>query len=89
MLLGGAAVAGPLGAHAQGSRLPVIGFLNPASAKGLAQQLAAFHQGLKDAGYLNGRNVKIEYRWAEGQYDRLPELAADLVIRNVVLIAAT
>jgi putative tryptophan/tyrosine transport system substrate-binding protein len=88
-LLGGAALTGPLGAHAQGSKLPVIGFLNPASARGLAQQLAAFHQGLKDAGYVNGRNVKIEYRWADGQYERLPELASDLVNRNVRLIAAT
>jgi putative tryptophan/tyrosine transport system substrate-binding protein len=88
-LIGSAAFVGPVGAHAQVSKTPVIGFLNPASAKGLAPQLAAFKQGLKDAGYVDGSNVRVEYRWADGQYDRLPNLAADLANRKVALIAAT
>ena len=78
----------PLAAHAQQSALPVIGFLSGVSPGPFAQRLAAFRQGLNETGIVDGQNVAIEYRWAEGQYDRLPALAVDLVSRKAVVIVA-
>jgi len=87
-LLGGAAAAWPVAARGQ-EQVPVVGFLNGASPIELSARVAAFRDGLAERGYVEGNNVAVEYRWGLGQYDRLPDIAVDLVRRGVAVIAAT
>src|SRR5436190_18908196 len=88
-VIAGTTALRPLSGVAQQKAMPVIGFVSSASPRQLALQLPAFHQGLSETGYVEGQNVAIEYRWAEGHYDRVPVLAADLVARKVDLIVAS
>ena len=88
-LLGGAAVAWPLAAHAQQSAMPVLGLFSSASPDAFKHYVTAFHRGLNEAGYVEGKNVTIEYRWAEGHYDRLPALVTDLMRKPVALLAVS
>jgi putative ABC transport system substrate-binding protein len=88
-VIAASAAAWPIAARAQQAPIPVVGFINAASAQNYTRQLAAFLKGLGESGYVDGRNVAVEYRWAEGQNDRLPAMAADLVHRQVAVMAAT
>ena len=87
-LLGGTAIVSPLAARAQQAAMPVVGLLHGTSPEARRAEVAEFHRGLSKISYVEGRNVAVEYRWAEGNYDRLPALAADLVKRGVSVIAA-
>jgi putative tryptophan/tyrosine transport system substrate-binding protein len=87
-LLGTAAAAWPVAVRAQQSAVPVVGFLNSGSPGGYATRVAAFHRGLRETGYVEGQNVAIEFRWADGEYDRVPAMAAELVGRRVAVIVA-
>ena len=87
-LLGGTAIVSPLAARAQQPAMPVVGLLHGTSPEARRAEVAEFHRGLSKISYVEGRNVAVEYRWAEGHYDRLPALAADLVKRGVSVIAA-
>jgi ABC-type uncharacterized transport system substrate-binding protein len=88
-LLGGAAAAWPVVASAQQPGMPRIGFLNSQSAAPSSHMVAGFRHGLSEAGFVEGQNIAIEYRWAEGQYERLPALANELVRRGVAVLVAT
>ena len=88
-VVAGSAAARPLAVCAQQSAMPVIGFLNSVSAQPFANYVAGFRAGLKETGYIDGQNVAIEFRWAEGHYDRLPGMAADLVRRKVAVLVST
>jgi putative tryptophan/tyrosine transport system substrate-binding protein len=88
-LLGCSAAAWPVAARAQQAAMPVIGFMSTLSPENISSPLAGFHQGLKEAGYIENQNVAIEYRWARGHYDRMPQLAADLVGKRVAVIVAS